>query len=660
MKRLLLLAVVLLASCKQGNGSVEIAPLTPTGKLLRDLSVYALGHPLAPDELKEKEAAVTSGKLDVDKYIDDLLQQPMGGRLAKDLVLGAASPLKDRHPVPIHSVLRSFKEDDVKIYYTREKCAKSEAKSVKPWWDPEHEVLVCPSAYRPEVKGDKAGRTCGAEVCGCGPMLMDCTESKDHYQKTQERVQQEVIETASYVVDGNLPIEKLFTMNETVRNNDAELLYRRARVAAGEDPSLLVVTGYGDFKGKLKERVEQIPGQAAGILSSPALTYSSDALRGVMRNYYDYLWCTGVQSSRVSTQAVLGLDIVDLRVGDGWKKLASMNICTDCHARLDYGMQFFWGYPSSTMGIDFRPSLARTGQGPLYGRNIKDERGVADLTPAGFANIATSQPEFGDCMTRRVVDHVFGGTNSGKDYAAVRETFDKTHQIKAMLRTAMVRFAKRKPSELPVAASTTTATPAATLAATDAAVDGDKIALTPALMKMIKKDCKECHGKDDEVNLLVDSLDRKTLATMIDKVGFGAMPKNTEGLEDRERRAFVTEVASLLFTGSDRDTVTSYFADNMRPQPVHRFTSAMQSVTASAALDRKDNDKDKPLKSFRPSSVESSIPQSQLVYSPGVAVSSGVSALRTCKEIGLTGAALRGCVERASSPDNVVTGVLGD
>ncbi len=542
-------ATLALSGChKKSEAPVDAG----TATMLRDLSIFALGHPPAPADLAASARDVTGGKLTVAEYVDHLLAKPMGGRLARDIVLGPASPEKNRHPVPVQAVLRSFKDDGGKVYYLRHKCAAKDAVEVQPWWGSE-KVRVCPSAYRPDVRGDKDGHTCGAEMlaprendtCGCGPYLVFCTENQKQWKKTVDRVQNEVLATTGYVVDENLPIEKLFTMNETVRNNDAELLYRRARLIAGEDPDkLFPVQGYGDYRGKLKPRVEQVPGQQAGVLTTPALTYSSDALRGVLRNFYDYMWCAGVQSSQVTTAAVLGLDVVDLRVGDGWKKLAAMNICTECHARLDYGMQFFWGYPSSTAGVDFRPSMVKKGQGILYGRSIKDVRGTADLTPAGFAKLAVAQPEFGDCMTRRVVDHVFSGTASSRDFEAVHDTFDKTHKIKEMMRTAMLRFASRKdaPARPPEEAPPPPTAP-----------DG-KVALSPALRKMIKKDCKECHDEDEKLNLMVPALDRKTLALMLDRVGFGAMPKDTQGIDDAERRAFVTELSRHLFTSpQERD-----------------------------------------------------------------------------------------------------------
>ena len=487
-----------------GCKKVDPGPFTPQQKLVSDLAVFVTGRPLPREDLAD------ATQKPIDKYVDELLERPLG-RLGKDIAIGSTG-VKDRHPVPGSMVLKSFTDDGDKIYYLRDKCGASEAVKVKPWWDADKEVRVCPAAYRPTVMGDAKGNTCGAEmlaprdidVCGCGPALMFCTENREQYSRMQDVMQNELFDTASYVIDNDFPIEKLFTMNESVRGREAEALYRRARVLAGEDATKLFPVTDFQKRPKLAPRVEQAPGQKAGILSTPLETYSSDALRGVLRNYYDQMWCTGLQSSRVTTDAILHLDTVDLRVGDGWKKLAAMNICTDCHARLDYGMQFFHGYPNSTQGVDFRPSLVLPGKGPFYAKNIKDERGTDDLSPAGFARLATAQPEFGDCMTRRVVDHVFNGTETSDDYDAVHETFTSTHRLKAMLKTAMLRYAKREAKDRPSPRS------AEARDADSKSVDAahvvtpsapGKIALSPKLQKLIKDDCKECHGKNDEMKI---------------------------------------------------------------------------------------------------------------------------------------------------------------
>lgn len=661
LRRLLmsLVAVVVLCGCRGCDETesprASFAEPARQVKLISDLAVFATGDPLDAKEAARVSVELASGKLSIESYIDWLLKKPMGAVLAKDLVISPSEPAKDRHPIPIHSVLRHFKEAGRNVYYLKERCKRSEAIEVAAWWDKGPKVLVCPSAYRPDVKGDDAGRTCGAsmlaprdvDLCGCGPALMYCTYGRKHHDRGQHRLWEEVKATAAHVVDNNLPIEQLFTMNATVRNDLSEGLYRRARVAAGESAEdLFPVRGYGEHRGELRPRHEQVPGQHAGILTTPAMMYASDALRGVMRNFYDYLWCAGVSSSRVSTQSVLNLEVVDLRVGDGWKQLASMPICTDCHARLDYGMQFFWGFPSSTMGVDFRPSLSLKGKGKLYFGGINDERGEDELTPAGFARIAVAQPEFGECMTRKVTDHVFGGTDNRDDFAAVHESFESTHRIKEMLSVAMKRYAARQlASPSPDAPAPVAALAGA--APLPSARDG-VITLSRPLRRMLDNECMQCHDEGDAFDFNGEALPRLTLMRMIDKVGFFSMPLGSEKLDDATRRSFVAEAARHLYRDDeDRSLAISFFAEGMRPHAAHRIRAVSGKIRAAAGHD---------VREYMPSTIETALSQSHVRYTPGVGLAAAVSAVRTCKAAKLEGAALAGCIESASAPSTVISG----
>ncbi len=670
--RLLLASVVVLvasgAGCrgcddKPAASSAPFVEQPRTAKLLSDLSVFALGEPLERDEAQRLSRELSSGALTMDAYIDGLLKQPMGARLAKDLVISPSEPKKDRHPIPVHSVLRHFKEDGRNVYYLKERCRKSEAVEVQAWWEKGPTVLVCPSAYRPEVKGDDEGRTCGASMlsprdvdrCGCGPALMYCTYGKKHFNRSRNELWREVKDTVAHVVNENLPIEQLFTMNETVRTDTAEAIYRRARVAAGESPAeLFPVRGYRGSTGGPRPRHEMVPGQHAGVLTTPAFMYASDALRGVMRNFYDYLWCAGVSSSRVTTESVLNLDVVDLRVGDGWKQLASMPICTDCHARLDYGMQFFWGYPSSTMGVDFRPSLVIKGKGKLYNENIDDVRGEDDLTPAGFARLAVAQPEFGACMTRKVTDHVFGGSDRPDDYGAVHDAFEETHRIKDMLRVAMKRYAERElqPSPAPAAPPSVALASAAANSTVDgsAPIAGADVPISKALRRMLDNDCMQCHDEGDAFDFNGDAFPRVTLLRMIDKVGFFAMPLGTEKLSDESRRRFVNEVARHLYVDDqERDIAASFFANGMRAHSAHRIRAAMESVSAATGAEGR---------TYTPSTIETAVQKAYVRYTPGVGLAAAVSAVASCKSAKLEGAALQSCIERASAPSTVIAGSI--
>jgi len=643
--RLVIVAtVVVSAACPSSSPSPGF---TREDKLATDLGLLTAGEPSSESDVAARKKALGGGGAAAE--VDRLLAEKMAARLAKDLVVTATTPLKDRHPLPASMALRKSEKDGVEVHHLRGACAAADAVPVKPWWDPSGgEILVCARDYKPEVKGDDQGRICGAsvldprdsDVCGCGPMLIHCVQSRDALEKMKGQIIAEVNDTVGHVVNNDLPIETLFSMNETVGNFASEYLYRRARVVAGEPVESLFPIDESAFKPALRPRHEQVPGQHAGVLTTPFMMYASDALRGVMRNFYDYLWCSGVSRSNVETDAILALNKVDLRVGDGWKDLAAMNVCTDCHARLDYGMQFFWGWPSSTMGIDFRPTQARTGTGPLYGDHIKDERGEAELNPRGFAKLALEQPEFGACMTRKVVDHVFNGTDSADDVAAVSKAFQEQHRVKAMLKVALERYAAR---ELAGGVPTpTTPTPTTTRAVNP---DGT-IALSDTLQGLLKTHCKECHGAKDPLPLVGPALDEPTLARVLDQVAFGAMPKTVERLPEPERRRFISETAALLFVdAAERAEAIRYHGDMLRAAPIHRYFSAMRHVAGRVGAS------DVP----RPGATETAVGQGLLGYSPGVGLAQAVSAIAACKKH--KGPERQACVDAATAVDVVVAGV---
>ena len=222
-------------------------------------------------------------------------------------------------------------------------------------------------------------------------------------------------------------------------------------------------------------------------------------------------------------------------------------------------------------------------------------------------------------------------------------------------------------------------------------------------------------------------LDRRELALMLDKVGFGAMPKDSEGLDDKDRRAFVGELRVAPLPGRRRSRASRQL---LRRRPSRRPRASLQlrhgirrrgrarhthrserplvrvgrrrrqkwrrrwrrrrrrpqveiegqvevegeigleldsksdsksgsksGSKSKAGKSGKDGD-DGEVKIFRVQGIENAVPQSQMSYTPGMAVSSGIVALRTCKSAGLTGDALAACVEKASAPENVIAGPL--
>ncbi len=617
-------------------------PPSKTVDLVQDVATMATGAPLEAHQASDQAAALMDGRLALDAWLDGLLQSPsLGEVVAKGVILGPVGP-KGLHPVTMHSVLK--RTDDARpVYYLGERCSAASAVEVSPWWAPNTTVLVCPSAYRPEVREDSEGRACGASTvnplqgapCGCGPRLVYCTKDSDQYESLRESVTAELEDTLALVINEDLPIEQLFLMNESVRDRDAELVYLRARILAGEDDDLVEQITL-DARPRLAPRHEQVEGQHAGILTMPVMVYGSDALRGTMRNFYEDLWCSGASNSRVTTSAVLGLSVVDLREGDGWKDLAAMDICTDCHARLDYGMQFFSGFPSSTRGIDFRPELAQRGLGPLYGEDIGDPRGEAPLNPLGFARLALAQPEFGDCLTRKVSDYVFSGEATPEDVDAVRSAFDEEHSFRAMMRVALRRFVIDAMAEDADAVAAPARLPTSTPGK-----------LSDETYDRVQNSCTYCHDGGDARDLLGPDYDRETLVAMLQQVSFGLMPPDDADLYPEDRAALVEGLLDALWEDeAERAAAARFYQGGLRALPVHGYRASLKTAATRAGGSE--------ALSLR--SVETAVPKALQRYSPNLAVSTGLAALDACKDEGHTGAALDACVREASDPAAFVVG----
>lgn len=641
--------LLLLAACG------EARPSSPTVKLVQDLGLLVQGEPLDDDDAERWAEQLDAGQLSPEVLVDHLLASPLvGDRVAEQIVLGGATGDAKR-AVPGYAALRQYEDArGRKVYTLREHCPVEEEQSVTPWWNPGGKVWICQDSLREDVRGDGQGRSCGAstldpdqtDVCGCGPWLMYCTGDDEAHDELERDSEQEVDDTIAWVVNQDIPLDELFLMNETVRGRNAELLYRRAAVAAGADPKILDLRDFPK-KPTLEPREELYPGQHAGILTAPAMVYSSDALRGTMRNYYDALWCTGQASSGVTTEAVLGLDVVDLRAGDGWRQLAAMPICTDCHARLDYGMQFFHGYPSSTYGIDFRPQDALPGEGPLYGHNIDDPLGVDDLSPQGFGRLLLDAPEFSACMSRRVTDHVFAGSSTAEDYEAIHDAFEETRSLKPALRVALLRYMARALGEGQDSdAPSEEAAPARAVAELEPR-DG-ALAPSPRLQTLVDDNCASCHD-GAEVSELGDPLISRDLALrMLEQVAFDEMPRTAEGMDAATRRAFVDELVDMLWTSPDqRDIAREFFGGGMRAYATHDVRPALAAVASRAG-----EPGDRP--TLR--AADASAPRKDQRYSPGFVAMTALVALRECREAGVAEDELQACVERASDPAALTLG----
>jgi hypothetical protein len=326
-----------------------------------------------------------------------------------------------------------------------------------------------------------------------------------------------------------------------------------------------------------------------------------------------------------------------------------MDVCTNCHARLDYGMQFFRGYPSSVDGIDFRPDNALSGTGPLYGQHIGDPRGVDELSPRGFARLLVSQPEFGECMARKVTDHVFGIQATPDDHDAVLLAFQDEHTFKAMMRTALQRLVSSRQQEaLPLrdAAPPPQAEPSsAELAEASEPLPPGQVELPPELARAINNHCAHCHDGIDQLDLSTPSLDRHRLIQMADHVAFGLMPPRPNNFDDQDRTRFLEQVVHAIWSEPEaRTEALAFFQTGQRAHAVHGFQGASTVVAAEAGADQ-------PM-ALR--NLQQIVGPAERVYSPGMAAELGIIGLRACQDQWLQGDALEACVRQATAPSMVI------
>ncbi len=607
-------------------------------RLLEELALLAVGEPPSEDEREALRGRIARGEASIESYVASLLADPRFARaVAPDIVLNKkAADLSEE--VPWETLKSLTSGAGQRVYYLRKPCDVRAAIAVHPWWAPATEVLVCADAYQPEhLREPKTGWYCGGDnldvvrstFCGCGPSLMNCARDDDANAELRRGLRIEAARTVAHVVERDAPLAEIFTTNETFRTAYSELFYQRWRIVRGEIATLPDLSAWPQ-EGKLAPRAESQPGQHAGILTTPHILLFGDTPRARMRNAYDLLWCEPPASQRVATAQVLALGVTDLRDGAGWKQLAAMPVCTSCHARLDYGMQFFAGYPSSFVGVVFQGHAS--GRGPLYAKDIGDARGEAELTPRAFAELATKQPEYARCMARDVADHVFGDGASPEDMRAIELAFAKRPTLKAALLEALLRYARR-------ATRATHATSVAWPVASEGEVDAaGRIVPSGPLRALLEKHCGGCHRDGDRAFLRDPSFDRSRVLDMLEAVAFRAMPKDGMRAVDRDRMVRAL-VAALWKDEPSRREAARYFAGGMRGLPVERESAMLHLVEKRAGA------RDEEVASW--SLLESDRHDAARLSTP-VALSLALAALRECKAAGRTGAELDSCVVYAA------------
>jgi hypothetical protein len=475
--------------------------------------------------------------------------------------------------------------------------------------------------------------------------------SVDRYLEFHASMKDELRRTTAYVVESDLPMERLFVGNETFRDRRAEFLYRRARIGALKiDDAAAELDDLAEWpeRGQWAPRPEIVPGQHAGVLTSHQLLNWSPDRRQRQRQIYEIMWCEGRNSFGATTERVFELSqSANLAfVHDSWKRLAHTPLCTNCHARLDYGFQFWMGYPDARASTHYVPELQAKGGGPLYGHDIDDPRGSATLTPGAFAALAAAQPEFASCMSQKVVNYVLGDRATAEDRAAVSKAFAAKHSFKEAMRVALGRYAWRWME------TGAAATPAPVQAATaPSSAKADRVAIGGKLREQIDEHCVDCHDESEFSDSSVtyglpfdfrgDELHRELVVRMTDHLAYRKMPKDPDAMDDATRAGMVELLVNALWQDeAARSEALLYYLDRLRPMPAHQIDVALMAI---------DNNAGK-RSGIEWGLLERALYPDQAIMTPGFVATTALEALEACATPGQDSSRdLVLCLERVMS-----------
>jgi hypothetical protein len=312
---------------------------------------------------------------------------------------------------------------------------------------------------------------------------------------------------------------------------------------------------------------------------------------------------------------------------------------------MDYGAQFFTGYGEARLGPFFTLRDVLPGKGPLFGTSINDPRGEGPLTPHGFAELAVAQPEFATCMAQDVAYHVFADRAEPTDLNALLDEYKRTGTLKGLMRVALGRLVSR--TAVPQAAAhDNTSAPA-----TPRETSGEMVAVVPGLRRLLDSHCGDCHSSG-KLNWDRASLERSTMIRMLNQVAFGMMPKTILGMSLSERRLMLEQIiASLWKEPSDRRHAEQYFVSRMRALPLHQVDADLRLIHQAAGIDPGGITRVGKRKQIeRVSNLDGSMMQ----YSPGIATSLALEALKACKNAAKDNdRVLQRCLSRAVLPQEM-------
>jgi hypothetical protein len=666
--------VALAAGCGPGPRSPTAEPL-PDPALLRALSVLATGVAPPPAELDRTRARMSGGALTVAGYIDELLASPRFASDVAPLIMLRQLLSQDAFAAPEGYVLKST-GGPRPVYYLYTACRPDDAVAVTPWWSliegRTETVAVCPDSYRPQqwiaqVRKGEPEVSCLSEYggfyeegsrCGCGPSLIRCFDSAARQKVVVDSLRDELRRTVEHNVRGELPIEGIFTSNETFRDRHAELVMRSYTIENARDvrpEAALRELAAWPAGGAWAPRADLAPGQNAGILTAPHVAHFTLDRRQRMTAIYDALWCIEADSVGATPETLLSITGADLQLkNDGWKELAARPICTNCHARLDYGFQFFLGFPNGNLHAYFKPELQRSGRGPLYMRDIDDPRGEAELTPQGFARLAVAQPEFRRCVARNFVEYVLGDRVTPAEVdaveAAIRPGATSARALmRASLQALVAAWAQGGPPAEAAPRPETAAAGAGTEATAASRGARPAVAMTEGLRAQLATHCLDCHEhQPNRPDFAAQQLERRTAVDALSAVAFGSMPKDRP-LAEPARTQLIDALVATLWTGADAVAARSYFVGGMAALPAYRPEIAFELIHHGAGA----RDAASPASSPAWRMIENAVRPNVQQVTPGLVTVTTLEAIAACRTSTKTRAERDRCISETVRLSNL-------
>jgi hypothetical protein len=166
-------------------------------------------------------------------------------------------------------------------------------------------------------------------------------------------------------------------------------------------------------------------------------------------------------------------------------------------------------------------------------------------------------------MVTDVSEHVFAGTATPEDVAAMRAAFDQGHRMTDLMRVALLRYAKERAKARRTPEDTT-----------DAAAG--------VLRARLDESCGTCHRDGDKPFLNSPQLSKDLLFQALERVSFNEMPPDTP-LVGKPREELIGSLLSTLFEDpAARAKAAAYFKTSFGPARIHEPDVARRLVHSRA------------------------------------------------------------------------------